>query len=173
MEIVRLQRNFLWGGVSGDKNKISWVSWKDVCRPKEEGGLGVRDLKCFNLSLLANWRWRLLTEEGGLWRIVLLAKYGDVGRLNLSIGRGNKFSVWWRDTVGLGSRREVEGDWTQIIFNKKVGCGDATSFWLDYWVGISPLCEYFPRLFNVSLQPEFKIKDMGDWVNERWTWKLN
>jgi hypothetical protein len=39
MKIVRLQRKFLWGGASGDKNKIPWVSWKDVCRPKAEGGL--------------------------------------------------------------------------------------------------------------------------------------
>ncbi|MCI83551.1 putative ribonuclease H protein, partial [Trifolium medium] len=35
-----MQRKFLWGGSSGDKEKIPWVSWKDVCRPKDEGGLG-------------------------------------------------------------------------------------------------------------------------------------
>jgi hypothetical protein len=70
MKIVRLQRNFLWGGASRDKNKISWVSWKDVCRPKKEGGLGVRDLKWFNLSLLSKWRWRLFMEKcfgGQIW----------------------------------------------------------------------------------------------------------
>jgi hypothetical protein len=33
MAIVRIQRNFLWGGASGDKNKIDWVSWRDICRP--------------------------------------------------------------------------------------------------------------------------------------------
>jgi hypothetical protein len=40
--IVSLQRNFLWGGKVGDKAKIPWVSLKDVCRPKSEGGLGVK-----------------------------------------------------------------------------------------------------------------------------------
>ncbi|MCH89732.1 LINE-1 reverse transcriptase like, partial [Trifolium medium] len=87
MTIVRMQRDFLWGGSSCDKSKIVWVSWKDVCRPKIEGGLGVRDLKWFNLSLLAKWRWRLLLEGDSLWKNVLEAKYGGVGRANLSIGR--------------------------------------------------------------------------------------
>jgi hypothetical protein len=60
----------LWGVASGDKEKIPWVSWKDVCRPKSEGGLGVKDLKWFNVSLLAKWRWRLLVEDKSLWKNV-------------------------------------------------------------------------------------------------------
>jgi hypothetical protein len=172
MSIVRIQRNFLWGGASGDKNKIAWVSWKDICRPKEDGGLGVRDLKWFNVSLLAKWRWRLLVDDGTLWKNVLEAKYGDVGRASLSIGRGNKFSLWWKDLVGLGKTSGEVGDWSQELFIKKMGCGGSTSFWKDHWVGNSPLCDAFPRLFNISLQSDLVVKDMGEWVNERWIWKL-
>lgn len=57
---VRIQRRFLWGGVKED-SKISWVSWVNVCKPKSKDGLGVRDLLCVNLSLLAKLRWRLIT----------------------------------------------------------------------------------------------------------------
>jgi hypothetical protein len=39
----------LIGSASCDKDKIDWVSWKDACLPKE-WGLGVKDLKWFNLS---------------------------------------------------------------------------------------------------------------------------
>jgi hypothetical protein len=46
-----------------------------VCRPKVEGGLGVKDLKWFNISLLAKWRWRLLVEHDLLWKKVLDAKH--------------------------------------------------------------------------------------------------
>jgi hypothetical protein len=38
-KIVRIQREFLWGGLKGGR-KISWVSWKEVCKPRSQGGLG-------------------------------------------------------------------------------------------------------------------------------------
>jgi hypothetical protein len=42
-KITRIQREFLWGGVKGGR-KISWVNWKNVCMPRSQGGLGVRDV---------------------------------------------------------------------------------------------------------------------------------
>lgn len=57
--IVRIQREFLRGGVRGRK-KISWVKWKVVCQQKRKGGSGVKDVRVVNVSLLTKWRWRLL-----------------------------------------------------------------------------------------------------------------
>jgi hypothetical protein len=37
-KVVRIQREFLWGGVKGGK-KLSWVKWKLVCQAKNKGGL--------------------------------------------------------------------------------------------------------------------------------------
>jgi hypothetical protein len=28
------------------------------------------------------------------------------------------------------------------------------------------------RLFKISLQPDLTIKEMGEWLNEKWNWKL-
>jgi hypothetical protein len=36
-----------------NRRKINWVKWEDVCKPKKEGGLGIRDLRLTNISLLA------------------------------------------------------------------------------------------------------------------------
>jgi hypothetical protein len=104
---------------------------------------------------------------------VLEAKYGGVGRPNLTIGRGNKYSLWWKDLVGLGGERGLVGDWTQNIFIKKLGSGETTKFRHDKWVGPAPLCEIFPRLFQqVSLQPVLTIKEMGVWEDDNWLWRL-
>ncbi|GAU48412.1 hypothetical protein TSUD_99270 [Trifolium subterraneum] len=142
--IVRIQRNFLWGGMAGVKDKIPWVSWKDVCRPKSEGGIGVRDLKWFNVSLLAKWRWRLLRVDDLLWKRVLEARYGVISRPMLSIGRSNNFSIWWKDLVGLGVEKGR----------------------------VAPLKEVFPRLYSISLQSDHTIQEMGEWVSDRWIWHI-
>jgi len=74
-KLVAIQRKFLWGGVGGS-NQICCVRWRKVCQPRTKGGLGVRDLKLANVSLLAKWRWRLLDGERSLWKEVLEDKYG-------------------------------------------------------------------------------------------------
>ena len=73
-EIVRLQRDFLWGW-GYDRRKVAWASWKKVCEPRETGGLGIIDLRVFNLALLGKWIWRLGFDKGGLWKEILESKY--------------------------------------------------------------------------------------------------
>ena len=43
---------FLWGQV-GNERKIHWKSWESLSKPKKEGGMGFRDIRCFNLAMLA------------------------------------------------------------------------------------------------------------------------
>lgn len=76
--MVQIQREFMWGGV-GRGRKINWVKWPTVCQSKRKGGLGVKDIRVMNVSLLAKWRWMLLDGENSLWKEVLEEKYGPCG----------------------------------------------------------------------------------------------
>jgi hypothetical protein len=132
--LVRLQRRFLWGGAAGN-SKINWVRWQDVCRSKREGGLGVKDLRIMNISLLTKWKWRLLTEGESIWKNVLKEKYSGgergVGWVSRSLA-SNIASSWWNDLLSI---RVVDGvDRLGGIFFKRIGNGGDTSFWHEKWV---------------------------------------
>ncbi|GFZ00592.1 eukaryotic translation initiation factor 4E [Actinidia rufa] len=64
--VVSLCRNFLWGG-KATVSKKSLVAWKEVCRPKHEGGLGFIDLSAWNLDLMSKALWNLLSKKDSLW----------------------------------------------------------------------------------------------------------
>jgi hypothetical protein len=165
----------LWGG-SNNSAKFAWVKWCDLCRPKECGGLGIKNLRLVNVSLLTKWRWRLLVSQEALWSLVLKAKYGNEIGLSPELASfGNKrfASLWWKDLCNLGRlSRSSNGDWCSEMLVKKVGNGGGTRFWLDKWIGERPLCQEFPRLFSISCQKENRVNQVGAWNNKEWAWNL-
>ena len=52
--IARLQRDFLWGGLE-DEPKFHLVDWSTMCTLLSSGGLGIRNLRTFNVALLGKW----------------------------------------------------------------------------------------------------------------------
>ena len=73
--IEKLQRDFLWGGL-GDEKRFHLLRWDKVCLPLQNGGLGIKNLRLFNQTLLGKWIWHFGTEREFLWRKVIVAKYG-------------------------------------------------------------------------------------------------
>ncbi|MCH88092.1 LINE-1 reverse transcriptase like, partial [Trifolium medium] len=117
--LVRIQRNFLWGGGIEDK-KLGWVKLEQICLPKDQGGLGVKNLEFFNAALLSKWKWRFLVDGEAVWSDLLKFRYGHLPtRLmtEASNVNGSKESIWWKDVLGIG--RLGEDDW----FKSNIGCG--------------------------------------------------
>jgi len=166
--IIRIQRRFLWGW--GRENRpIPWVSWDKLCRPLEEGRLGIKDIRKFNATLLAKWKWRLMSGEKGVWKDVLLSKYGvDIAP---SGSNQKKHSWWWRDLCNnCGEGDEVS--WFHSATGWKVGSGEKVCFWEDTWAASKPLRETFSRLFSLSLDKGFKVAEVGVWEDTQWNWML-
>ena len=146
MSITSLQRRFLWGW-GKEKKPISWVRWENLCKSKEEGGLGLTDIRKFNLALLAKWRWRWLSDGRGRWKELLESKYGmEDEPVQTPLKRQ---SWWWRDLLRVC--REGGGDgWFQAGMGWKLGRGNKARFWEDVWVGNTNLKTLFPRLYSLS-----------------------
>lgn len=50
---------------------VPLVSWKEVCKPKRNGGIGIKRIKDVNEALLLKWLWRFGHDNGNLWRQVI------------------------------------------------------------------------------------------------------
>ncbi|KAK6163122.1 hypothetical protein DH2020_002963 [Rehmannia glutinosa] len=73
-KIQSMTARFLWSGDPG-KNSLHWRRWDEICKNKKEGGLGLRNLKAFNMALLCKQAWRLLSCPSSLLARVFRAKY--------------------------------------------------------------------------------------------------
>ena len=56
------------------KKKYRLTKWNLVCRPKDQGGLGISVLQIQNRCLLSKWLYKMLNEEG-VWKELLVNKY--------------------------------------------------------------------------------------------------
>ena len=138
MDFVRAR--MVWQERDGVR-KYHLVKWVDVCQPRDQGGLGITNLEIKNISLLCKWLWRLENEEGD-WQEMIRAKYLSRKTLvQCEASRGN--SHFWN---GLLSIKDIFYSCCQRV----VGDGCKTRFWEDTWLGRKPLCQLFPRLYNLT-----------------------
>ncbi|CAN1153049.1 LINE-1 retrotransposable element ORF2 protein [Linum perenne] len=76
-EVEQICNAFLWGKAVGEgKAKVAWYL---VALPKEEGGVGLRDMRSWNYANVARHIWSLLMKVGSLW-VAWIGKYRLKGR---------------------------------------------------------------------------------------------
>lgn len=142
-EFDKVQSRFFWQGESG-KLKYHMVRWRDICMPKDQGGISITSTRRMNLCLMMKWIWRIIQGEGGLWLDLIKAKYLPGQSFFLcSQSRGSQF---WQALQLLKPCFRLGASVT-------VGNGSDTLFWLDCWSGMSPLRARFPYLFTICNQP--------------------
>lgn len=117
-------RSFWWG--DGEKKKLAWVAWSQLCKPKSKGGLGFRDLRSFNLALLAKQGWRLITHQESLMARVFKARYYPHGTF-LEAGRGSRPSATWSAIL---KARSLLAKGLRI----RIGNGYSTEIWDSPWI---------------------------------------
>jgi len=122
--LTAIERQFLWGGNLEGK-KIAWVDWSQVCASRERGGLGIKDIKALNNSLLIKWKWLMFHQLDQLWSKILNSKYR--GWRGLEEGPPKQhFSHWWSDLRSINHHRSMADVSKQFIW--KLGKGDQILF---------------------------------------------
>jgi len=167
-KIKSIQRSFLWAW-GRDNRSIPWVSWENICKPCEEGGLGIKDMRKFNFALMAKWKWRLMNEEEGKWKDILKSKYIAIS--SNTHGQMKKQSRWWSDLLKICREGEGEG-WFQKALVWKVRSSDSIRLWKDPWVNNNNLKDLYPRLYTLSLHQGMTVGETGFWGEGGWQWNL-
>nr|VDD37257.1 unnamed protein product [Brassica oleracea] len=115
-----------WWSNGNNRKKIAWVAWQKLCKSKDQGGLGFKDLEKFNQALLAKQAARVLNNPDSLMAQVLKHRYFKNSSF-LDSGVGSRPSFAWRSII---HGREL----LQQGLLKKIGSGSDTVVWWDRWI---------------------------------------
>ena len=164
--IARLQWDFLWGGL-GDEPKFHLVNWTTVCIPLSLGGLGIRNLRTFNVALLGKWLWRFGQERDALWQQVIEVKYGCDwgGWCSSSFSGPYAVSLW----------KNIRRGWPSLsrFFLYEIGDGSKVRFSLDRWCGTSPLANRYPELYRICQNKEASVADLMRYTKGVLHWEIH
>jgi len=127
-------------------------------QPVETGGLDIKDIECFNVTLLAKWKWRYSLSGEGLCREVLDVRYGNWRNMDVTLTK-KVHSTWWQDVCRI-SDKDALGNWFDHRCQWRLGDGSRVKFWKDRWVDDQVLKEKFSRLFMISQCSESVVGDI-------------
>ncbi|XP_042965576.1 uncharacterized protein LOC122299388 [Carya illinoinensis] len=164
--LEKLQRDFLWGGI-GEEFKYHLVGWDKICTPLRDGGLGIRDVRAFNMALLGKWLWRYNCEREALWKGVIDIKYGsECGGWCSKEGRG---------TYGVGLWKYIRKGWESFSCNTRLCLGDGSriSFWMDRWVGDLVLKDAYPTIFAIAREKAAVVADLRVIFQDTQEWNIS
>lgn len=152
-----------WWSSGTNRKKIAWVAWQKLCRSKDKGGLGFKDLEKFNQSLLAKQAARIMENPNSLVAQVLKQRYFRNNTfMESSIGSRPSFA--WRSLLH-GRALLQQGLVTRI------GNGSSTNVWWDKWI-----IDSVPR--NPDYKPDsvvdltLRVEDLVDHNSGAWNQDL-
>uniref|UniRef100_A0A5B7BWS0 Reverse transcriptase zinc-binding domain-containing protein n=1 Tax=Davidia involucrata TaxID=16924 RepID=A0A5B7BWS0_DAVIN len=123
--INKMVSNFWWGQRDAER-QLHWLSWENLCKSKDEGGVGFWDMEAFNLALLAKQGWRLIHGTNSLFFKVYKAKYFPNGNfLNATLGSSPFFT--WRSIMAARPVIKSGTRW-------RIGCGHEVCVCQHRWI---------------------------------------
>ncbi|CAL1400168.1 unnamed protein product [Linum trigynum] len=107
---------------------------------KENGGLDIRDLKCFNKALLSKWLWKFAEDRGSWWRELIDIKY----LMGNSVWQSKRCSWGFGGSVSANITKEYADFWKAVYIDPGGGVNmilaesyprvAATAARLDAWI---------------------------------------
>ncbi|KAI0522478.1 hypothetical protein KFK09_004857 [Dendrobium nobile] len=139
-ELEKLCRNFLWHKKEDSKG-MHYVAWKDICKPRCYGGLGIHSPLDRIGSLRSKLAWNFIQKPQSLLHRVMAARYGnDV----MNGGQRKINSTAWKILVDGGKCLKMAVRWS-------IGKGDKVNVLNDTWI--------LDRCFSSQVHIDFEGED--------------
>ncbi|KAI5009174.1 hypothetical protein ZWY2020_010222 [Hordeum vulgare] len=132
--------HFLWGNMR-DKHKYHLAHWGLVSRKKEFGGLGIPNIREYNMALLASWGKRFYNNSDSDWKKLLVFKY-NVDSPNFFWSTQQGGSPFWKSISWAFQAARNFYEW-------KIGDGNNIRFWHDKWAWDCSLKVIFWGLYEI------------------------
>uniref|UniRef100_A0A8I6WLN0 Reverse transcriptase domain-containing protein n=1 Tax=Hordeum vulgare subsp. vulgare TaxID=112509 RepID=A0A8I6WLN0_HORVV len=149
---------FLWGNM-GEQHKYHLAHWGLVSRKKEFGGLGIPNIREFNMALLASWGKRFFNDVDSDWKKILRYKY-IVSNPNILWSRQQGSSPFWKSVTWALNATRTSYKW-------EIGNGDNINFWHDIWAGDCSLKVRFWNLFEICNQQDCTVSQVWNGTSLR------
>lgn len=130
-----------------------------MCKPKEVGGIGFRDLESFNKALLAKQCWRIIKNPNALWVKILKARYFPNCSF-LEASKGSRASWGWSSLLAGRNTIDTNARW-QINNGRKV------DVWKDRWIPNSKRGMIEPVITNNRFTP-LQVCELIDEDSRSW-----
>lgn len=164
VEIETLFKGFLWCNSEVCKGKAR-VAWKEVCKPKDKGGLGLKSLELWNKTLLIKHLWNVASNKESLW-VKWINTVKLKGRSVWDVDESKSESWCWK-TI-LEHRKFVED---HICY--EIGNGKDIYVWHDKWNGNQAFAKTISKreIFASGVLDQCKLCDAID--DNGWKWNNN
>lgn len=157
-EAERICRDFIWGS-SPSARKCHLISWSQICKPKDEGGLGFRNLRVLNDAYMMKNAWNLVAHPEKFWVQVLRAKYKTGLHQMPDVRPNTRSSPLWRAICTVWPSVSCNIGWV-------VNNGERVRFWKDAWIlGMRDLESTVPQHVPLG-EDQFSIScyaNDGEW----------
>nr|GEZ31441.1 RNA-directed DNA polymerase, eukaryota, reverse transcriptase zinc-binding domain protein [Tanacetum cinerariifolium] len=95
-EINGVLKRFLWSNGDTAKGRAK-VAWKRICKPKEQGGLGIKDLETWNDALLSKHVSNIASKKDTIWNQKCLLEIRDkmADKIQYGVGDRRNICMWY------------------------------------------------------------------------------
>lgn len=142
-DIDKIRRGFFWKGKNKTNGFHCLANWKQICRPRTAGGVGIRNLQVANSALLMKSLWKYFSTPSLPWIALLKQKHYKRRPAATALNAPKGCCPVWRGILRMQAPFFTSIDF--ILHN-----GTETPFWNSRWSGTSSLKNRFPNLHEAS-----------------------